>query len=437
MTAKAAISAAPGATAPIAVLWDESHLWGLLVWRALWAWGLPHSLVTAEEVAAGALSPRGRVPSILVAPGGTARRKAAALGRKGQSAVRDFVRRGGTYLGLCGGAGLGLSGPGGLNLCPWARQGFDDRHQHFLSGHIRVRLAPDHPLVPGHLGQEALVPVWWPGRFADLADPSVAVLAAYRDPGPDFWVADLPLAHLSEDTLADWENLYGITLGPAFLRGHACAAGGDFGQGRYLLSYAHLETPASPQANAWLSHILDVALEREPVRRPALPAWDLAALPEEWDDPVLGGAKSALTRIIATGRDHLLFFWRNPWLLGWRRGLPGAAVNTLFALAAQCLALPPSSAARAFWKDAAPEFSRVLDTFRQGLTGYLLAERLSMTVLSTAPDAVFPRALKEQREALFGPPMAAGGLYALLLSSLEELARLQLSGRIRGTRGAV
>ncbi len=414
---------------PIVVLWDESHLWGLLVWRALYLWGLPFSLVTAREVAAGALAtPNG--PRLLIVPGGTARRKAACLGRQGANAVREFVSRGGTYLGFCGGAGLGLAGPDGLGLSPWARQGFDDRLQHFLSGHIRVALSSDgmgaQALVPAGLGDSALVPVWWPGRFADTPDPAVTVLAAYGEPGPDFWVADLPLARLPEQTLADWENLYGLALGPGFLRGHACVARSAFGQGQAILSYAHLETPASPQANAWLSHILDTVLGQAPVRRPALPAWDLTALPLVWEDPTLTRAREALAEVIALGQDHLLFFWRNPWLLGWRRGLPGAAVNTLFALAGQCLACPPTPSALAFWAEASGPFARALATFRQGLAGYLLAERLSMTVLPTDRDLVFPQALREQREALFGPPMSAGGLYALLLTPLEELALRQL-----------
>jgi hypothetical protein len=34
--------------------------------------------------------------------------------------------------------------------------------------------------------------------------------------------------------------------------------------------------------------------------------------------------------------------------------------------------------------------------------------------------------LREQREALFGPPMRAGGLYQELISPLDHLAYLQL-----------
>ena len=90
----------------IAIFWDASQLWGLLVWRAAEAFGLPYRLVKAKEIAQGALSDK---TSLLLVPGGTARHKSAALGEKGREAVRAWVRGGGRYVGFCGGAGLGLS----------------------------------------------------------------------------------------------------------------------------------------------------------------------------------------------------------------------------------------------------------------------------------------------------------------------------------------
>ena len=64
----------------IAIFWDASQLWGLLVWRAAEAFGLPYRLVKAKEIAQGALSDK---TSLLLVPGGTARHKSAALGEKG------------------------------------------------------------------------------------------------------------------------------------------------------------------------------------------------------------------------------------------------------------------------------------------------------------------------------------------------------------------
>jgi hypothetical protein len=82
------------------------------------------------------------------------------------------------------------------------------------------------------------------------------VLARYEEPGPDFWSADLDWSGIAAAEVGQWEELYGINLNPDRLRHEPCIVRGAYGQGTFVLSYAHLETPASPQANALLSHLL-------------------------------------------------------------------------------------------------------------------------------------------------------------------------------------
>ncbi|MFI3272682.1 MAG: BPL-N domain-containing protein, partial [Pseudomonadota bacterium] len=293
-------------TPHIFILWDESYLWGLLVWRAMEALGLPYTLVKGHEIAHGLLSCKR--PSILMVPGGTARHKATALGEDGMQAIRDYVSQGGHYIGFCGGAGLGLSGKHGLGLCPWTRARITDRMQHFVSGHIHVSVKKEHFLVPElastlnaqhESGAEKTVsrphalgkhldkhldkhpskrhhtpsvpvdldsfagplPIWWPGRFAEQDGHDVEILARYVTPNmvcnKDFWVADLPLSALPHGTFDEWSTLYNIHLRPTFLEGQPCIVHGKHGQGTYTLSYSHLETPNSPAANAWLVHLIE------------------------------------------------------------------------------------------------------------------------------------------------------------------------------------
>lgn len=402
----------------IHIYWDESHFWGLLVQRALEKWGIPHRLVRAEEIAQGALSGKldGEKPRILMVPGGRARGKLERLGPDGAKAIRDFVDSGGAYVGFCGGAGLALSG--GLGLCPWKRQGFEDRLQHFLSGHINVSLT-ENDLTPKALGDSALIPVWWPGQFAPEKN-GATVLATYNDPGPDFWVADLNLKTLPSGTLSDWENLYGIKLKPDFLKDRPAVIRGEYGKGTFILSYAHLETPASPQANAWLGHILGTLLDTAPFTEP-IPAWNITERPQIWDDPTLIEARKNLEEIIETGLQHFLLFWRNPWLLGWRRGIPGAGINSLYSLVCESLSHEPSEAALEFWKPRAERFRNLMKIMREGVRGYLLAERLAMTVYHSGPSSLAPEVLKAQRAALFGTAPAPGGIYAELVGHLEGL----------------
>lgn len=498
------------------ILWDESHIWGLLVWRAAEALGLPYRLVKGEEIAHGLLSCN--PPALLLVPGGTARLKAEALGPAGMAAIRDYVAAGGHYLGFCGGAGLGLSGAYGLGLCPWSRAAFTDRMQHFVSGHIHASVQCGHPLVPSEYGNgnrraqggtarkeqrhaspaaahpvqspvdrqgacaphrephpaeraqdeadqalhtpcaerrtvdpsleaaagtssyearkaaaphspvisEPLLPIWWPGRFAPEADGGIEVLASYTQPGSDFWVADLPLDTLPPGTFTEWETLYGIHLRPTFLEGQPCILHGNYGKGSYTLSYSHLETPGSPAANRWLVHLVENLTGDIKAMSHEIPAWDLDTLPVHWHDAALLSARAILDDIVHIGIDHSLLFRRNAWLIGWRAGIPGANLNNLHAAICTAVSIRPGKAALHFWEAQRDGFMRDLDVFHRGVTGYLLAERLAMTLSKTFPEAVTRQSLKEQRAALFGPPMSSGGLYLRLLETLDTLTFLCL-----------
>ena len=154
-------------TSPIAVLWDDSHIWGLMALRALRDLDFPVRLLKGSDIAQGALfrkqgSAAGPAVSLLVVPGGSARLKAEGLGPEGQQAVRDFVQAGGRYLGFCGGAGLALSHNKGLGLCPWGRASYPERILHLISGHVRATISPS-PFTPRWDSPEASLPVWWPG----------------------------------------------------------------------------------------------------------------------------------------------------------------------------------------------------------------------------------------------------------------------------------
>jgi hypothetical protein len=409
------------------IVWDASHIWGLLAWRTAQSLDLPYRLVRGEEIAQGLLS--GKPPALLLVPGGNARMKSVALGAAGMQAIRDYVRGGGAYVGFCGGAGLGLSGSEGLGLCPWGRARFTDRMQHFVSGHVHARVARGHDLVPADLCTDACaeppVPIWWPGRFAPEKTGDVEVLATYTTPCDDFWVADLPLDTLPPGTFSEWESLYDIRLRPTFLEDQPCILSGRYGKGRYVLSYTHLETPDSPTANRWLLHIIRTLGGIEPPLQ-RVPAWDLENQQAAWLDPDLLHARGIFDDIVTIGRNHCLFFKRNAWLIGWRAGIPGANLNNLYAAVVTAVSNPPTAECTAYWQEQRQPFMRKLALFHEGVKGYLLAERLAMTLSKTFPETVSRESLRNQRAALFGPPMDSGGLYQELLDTLDELLYRQL-----------
>lgn len=404
----------------IAILWDASHIWGYLLLHAVRSTGIPFRVLKGLDIAQTGLSGK-----MLIVPGGSARRKADALGPAGAEAIRRFVRQGGRYLGFCGGAGLALAD--GLGLCPWSRDGMQDRLQHLVSGHLCCSLAADSDLVPPDLaGHDALLPVWWPGRFNEPEEPGpVKVLARYRAPGPDLYVADMPFSSMPADILAEWDAMYGVRLRPSLLDGRPCAVTGTYGLGEWLLSYSHLETPTgafagSEHAGVWFLHVL-----RRWCGAPAdlkkIPALDVHALPVLWEDRALLAARASLDALLSLACELGLLFPRNSWLLGWRSGVPGAQFNSLNAALATALSLPPDDRRLRLWSERRQEFEKAFTLFSQGARSWLLARRLADTLADSAPGMLPRELLVDQRRALFGSPMFGGGISEQLLDMLEAL----------------
>ena len=243
----------------LAVLWDASPLWGHLALNTVIQTGLPYEIVTAKECQENIL--KEKAFNVLIVPGGAGKQKANLLGQKGMEAVRNFVAEGGAYLGFCGGAGLALED--GLALCPWGRDFYEGRIEHRISGHIYCDIFADN-LIPQDM-KKASLPVWWPGRFQEPGKEEIArtpskgevrVLARYREMGEDFYSHDLPVCSLPQNTLEDWENVYGVRLKPKLLDGQPAIIAGSYGKGQYILSYSHLETADSKDANQILAHML-------------------------------------------------------------------------------------------------------------------------------------------------------------------------------------
>lgn len=400
----------------LALLWDESHLWGILLLRALHALHAPVTVLRADEIRAGALG--ALTPDILLVPGGWARLKSLALGEAGRDAVRAFVRAGGTYVGFCGGAGLALASEARtpfLDLCSWSRKPAQERLPNF-SGHLECRIHEN--------GEEetAELPVWWPSQFAPDPATPLDIIARYERPGRDFWSADLEWSRITPDETKHWEALYGINLDPDLLRGEPCIVRGRHGQGAVTLSYAHLETPDSPQANALLARLLGV-------RERSVPAWDLGQDAPLWQDPSLDRMQADLTDLIRFGQGHFLLFWRAPWLLGWRRGVPGSPITFLHAMIWQARHNAPTDQVQAFWDTHGPRCQRQCAAFCAQTRDYLLQERRILAMTPSSPETSASPNLQRRKLELFGKFPGYGGMYADILRPLDELLWLQFKAQ--------
>lgn len=411
-------------TSPIAVLWDDSHIWGLMALRALRDLDFPVRLLKGSDIAQGALfrkqgSAAGPAVSLLVVPGGSARLKAEGLGPEGQQAVRDFVQAGGRYLGFCGGAGLALSHNKGLGLCPWGRASYPERILHLISGHVRATISPS-PFTPRWDSPEASLPVWWPGRFGNVGG-DVDVLARYKAPDTDFWIADLPLSSVPSHAFRDWLALYGVNLSADFLTSSELIVHGGYGHGEYILSYSHLETPESPQANQWLCRILSLFTGATLKDRDISP-WNLFSTPAASDSAPCDVEKAFrdMLDIMELAIEHRLFFKRTSWLTCWKPGLPGIMCNNLLASFHAALSLPRTGEALAFWEERRKEFTQLCGEFFPGAESYLLAARLAETLRPTMPGAIDRDSLIRERDRLFGHPMAGGGVLGTIQSLIDE-----------------
>lgn len=416
----------------IAIIWDQSHLWGLMLIRALKHYHPPLQILTGADIANGLLS--NQEHKALFVPGGWAKRKAYSLGKTGRKAIQNYLSQGGTYIGFCGGAGLALTTPKtgpSLNLCPWSRKPIQNRLPN-CSGHIKLNLDLDlnTSLLSEFAQQEILAPVWWPSQFLPNPGSNVRVLGSYLQPGPDFCVADLALDSFDLNGLSAWETHYGINLHPDYLAQDPCIIQGSYGKGTYLLSYTHLETPASTQANSLLAHILKqlLPLNINIKDSSAVPDWNLTNLGTTWADSGLMQAKSYLDAIIQAGQQNKQLGWRKEWLLNWKRGIPGFALNTLYALLVQCISLHPTPESKSLWANYQQSFLKNMADFKDNYIHYLDMENKQDSKYPSSLLCNLSSDLEKLRQYLVGPFPGQGGLFAELSSVMDKILYFQLTG---------
>lgn len=398
----------------ILILWDASHIWGLMALRAMRKLGLRCRLVRALEIAqSGCLGKRASPDSdILLVPGGNARQKALALGARGLEEIRRWVARGGLYIGVCGGAGLALNGgEDSLRLCPLRRAVFKKRFYHFLSGYVRARLAD---------GSLLSLPIWWPGRFACQRLEEVSVLASYESPDQNLWLADLNLDEAPLELLGEWAASRDVETDLGFPAGEPLVVQGRYGAGSYLLSYSHLETPASPHANTWFASLLGEYAGLS-ISNSYIPQWttcaDLGPFQKEGNNfqKEIADAHAKIRMLIRPQFKNGLLFKRMPWLMGWQSGFSGMSINNLLACLAYCHENCPASWDRSDWEI----YEYLMTDFLDMASRWFWTRRLDMALAQTS-DMHMNHPLTRAQIEIFGHPMLGGGLAGKLLDFLEE-----------------
>lgn len=387
----------------VVILWDGSYIWGLMALRAARALGLRCRLAVAQEIThALAL---GKGDALLLVPGGAARQKARALGSAGLNVISAWLASGGSYLGFCGGAGFALRQKNpldGLGVCSWTRASYAHARSPALSGYVYAR-AINRGLLS--------LPVWWPARFEANEDPKVRIIAVYASAGEDCWLGDKPYEKSGKDR-------------EEFPAGQPLVIAGGHGEGKYLLSYAHLETPDSPDANLMLADILRDYFGLNSVAR-VIPAWDIKSLAKGENAGAIAEACEGLfektLRLIRLGEERGVFCPRLPWLPGWRGGEPGMAFACLLAGLSAAAGISHKSNEK-FWRLNGSKFIRDFNVFFERSSGYLR----EWTVGNLPP------LIRDEKEKLFGHPMLGGGLIWRAIDFVYELIYRSQKSEIGG-----
>ncbi|MGA3113858.1 MAG: BPL-N domain-containing protein [Syntrophobacteraceae bacterium] len=463
---KADSSGASGwAGPPVAVLWTQSLVWGLLCVDTLSVLEVPFRLVSASEICEGCLD----AFRILIVPGGWAAHKVRALGETGRLKIAGFIDEGGSYVGFCGGAGLALSSPPALYLTPIRRMPLSERLPS-ASGEIHICGALSHPAWE-NIPVRIPVSVWWPSQFRLDAGCQAACLASYADPGVGFQVADLRVGDAGES--AGWEELeeaYGINLDPERIKGHPAIIEIEKGKGRLVLSYAHLETPGDVWGNRLFFNILNYLSDisgvsancfenffarkacscnldhdgEKSVNSSPLPMGakrgsshltrqERSAAPSDTQYPASGisKAKQAAADLIAFGEANRLWNWRKPWLLNWRRGIRGLEYGTLYIalcymadleqkLAAESSGLEPAVCG-ANWPERTKELEEKTLEFCVLAKRLLFEEKIAAGMGTVSKTGKVNEKVDHLRNTLFGKKMNHGGFCGALFDLIDQM----------------
>ena len=410
-----------GKSAKTAFFWDKSLLWGIIAFQTFRELDVSFDLVTASDIRESGLA---GYDTIFV-PGGWASDKIVALGDEGQSRIRDFVAGGGSYLGICGGAGLALSHKSGLGLAPVSRMPTRERVPSF-SGRISLRHSePGHPIW-NNVADDTVFHAWWPGQFSLDEAGGVAVLARYGEPGEDSYVTDLPVL-----PSVDWdamEKSYGINLDPARLTGEPAVIETRFGDGTVILSYLHFETPGDDEGHKVLLNIFSYLARGKHMTssdtgrraRNAASLYDLK--PDAGISSIVNDLDKAAEDLIAFGRKNYLWSERNDWILQWRRGVRGVEYSTLHAM----IRAISDNAARIDGSDsgAVNRLERLRELALPFFSDAKELLRLERDAIASGPISPLktddPR-IGALRKRLFSESKRCGGLYEEIVELADEI----------------
>ena len=406
-----------------ALLWDESFLWGVMAYAVLKKLTLPFETVRAKDVRAGCLDDY----SFIFVPGGWSSNKLKALGDEGAEAIRGFVRTGGGYLGFCGGAGLAIND--GLGLLDVHKKPTTERVPSF-SGRIQIKTRK-HNIWNGM--PNAIFYAWWPPQFGSL-NKGIKVLAQYGKALPDSFSSDLNTGDVA--TAGNWtelEQIYKINLNPSRIVGEPAVIEGRYGEGVVILSLIHFDTVDDCNGGIILRNLWNYFLDgHASFENDEAPKTNINKCLKA-NEPSLSLAiayelEAAASDLIDLGMRNFLWFWRNPLLLQWRRGVRGLEYCTLYVMIGQMTALLKNSLDPGIEKSLKGLRKKIL-SFLQQAKELLILERIALQQGHITYERCDDAAIQKLREDLFSKSKSYGGRFKELLDDIDHIVYRLLDGQ--------
>lgn len=375
-----------------ALFWDESFLWALVSYKSLRCLGAGFSLVSSEDIRAGRLNEF----KALFVPGGWASNKMRALGRDGAEGIRRFVASGGSYIGICGGAGLATAD--GLGLLDIRRKPLKQRVPS-LSGRIQIK-TEGHPLWEGL--KEPLFTIWWPSQFV-IEEGGMRTLASFEQASDDAFSSDLNVGDMKSCGWETIEKAYDINLNPERMEGDPLVVEGLYGRGKVFASLLHFDTPGDENGELVLRNLwkhLGLVLGTSRILK---------------DIPPTGALYNVVEDLFEFGKRNFLWFERSPFIQ-WRRGIRGWEYYTLFRMVRELAVLyggdiDETGGLAEDVRDFVSKAGRLLKLERQAL------QRGEAITFSKTSDSE----IKVLRSRMFSESKSYGGLFKSIIDRIDTL----------------
>jgi len=299
-----------------ALLVSDSHLWGIWTFKAL-----KKAEISVEPLLYSDINERFLEEyRALFVPGGWSRNKLGGLSEEQRGILREFVKRGGLYVGICGGASL--AGIEGLGIASIKRT--SERVPSY-SGPCRVKFEKGHPLFQG---VKPYFFLWFPPEF-ELLDSHIQILASFEAPEKGAYVADLAFEDF-KDYLDFFEEKYGIPLNPSRMMGKPLVLEESYGSGKVILSLIHFDTPNCPNGLKFLKNLAEhykLPKSSKPLRIISRKTY----LQRSFKMKLEKCYKEALS-LLDFGIRNFFFHKRYPYFYQWRRGIRGLELLNLIYL---------------------------------------------------------------------------------------------------------